>query len=106
MSSAPACIIIVVDYSDNRLLITFLLGSEGYKVVTASSYSAGLRLAQKTDFGIFIFYHWSGDNSGQELREKLGELHASTPTLFCTATPYTVAQIDNFLVAVADLLIN
>ena len=94
MAPAPACILMVEDHSDNRLLLTLLLCSEGYRMVEASSYAEGLSLDQETAFDLFLLDHWLGDDSGVDLREKLRQLHPATPALFCTATPYTATQID------------
>ena len=94
MPPAPACILVVEDHSDNRLLLTLLLGSQGYEVMAASSYQEALNLAQDTNFDLYLLDHWLGDGTGQELREKLRELHPVAPALFCTATPYTAIQID------------
>jgi DNA-binding response OmpR family regulator len=123
MAPAPACILIVEDHNDNRFLMTLLLRNQGYGVVAASSFAEGLSLAQDTNFDLYLLDDRLGDGCGQELREKLRELHPAIPALFFTANSYTPDRIDtlrqngddyvlkpsptdNVLAAVADLLMT
>lgn len=94
MLPSTVCILVVEDHSDNRLLLTFLLRSEGYGVVAASSYAEALSLVQDTAFDLYLLDHWLGDGNGQELREKLRERHPTVPALFCTTMPYTSNHIE------------
>ena len=94
MPSPSACILVVEDHSDTRFLMTLLLRNEGYGVVAASSYAEALSLAQDTAFDLYLLDHWLNDGNGQELREKLRELHPTVPALFCTTMPYTPDHIE------------
>ena len=94
MTSASACILVVEDHCDIRLLLTIMLRNAGYGVVAVGSYAEALSLAQETDFDLCLLDHKLSDGYGLDLREKLREFNPVAPALFCTGTAYTPDQIE------------
>jgi len=75
-------ILFVDDHEDTRFLITYLLGSWGYKVVAARSIEEGLVLARLGGFDLYLLDSRFADGSGTELCEGIREFDKGTPIIF------------------------
>lgn len=82
MPSPKARILCTEDDADTRELIKFVLGGEGYEVITTDSPQQALRLAQSESFDLYLIDNWMPGLSGDELTRKIREHDAETPILF------------------------
>ncbi|HEX5736731.1 MAG TPA: response regulator [Blastocatellia bacterium] len=83
-------ILCVEDDADSREVITILLGLWGYEVVTASSPTDGLELAQQDSFALIILDNWYEIGSGLELCKQIRGFDTNTPIIFYSASAYEV----------------
>jgi DNA-binding response OmpR family regulator len=81
-------ILCVEDDEDSRELITILLGLWGYEVVTASSPTDGLELAQQDSFALMLLDNWYEQGSGVELCKQIRGFDTDTPILFYSGAAY------------------
>lgn len=79
---SKARILCTEDDADTRDLIRFVLGSEGYEVVTSESAQEALSLAQSESFDLYLIDNWLPDLSGDGLTQKIREFDLETPILF------------------------
>ena len=82
MPSPKARILCTEDDEDTRELIKFVLGAEGYEVITTESAQQALRLAQSESFDLYLMDNWIPGLSGDELTRKIREHDSETPILF------------------------
>ena len=82
MPSPKARILCTEDDADTRELIKFVLGGEGYEVITTDSPQQALRFAQSESFDLYLIDNWMPGLSGDELTRKIREHDAETPILF------------------------
>ncbi len=61
------------------------LGSQGYRVLSASDGRKALELAQQTEVDLAVIDHKLNDEDGVSLMEKLRELHPDLPVIILTA---------------------
>ena len=60
----------------------------GYRLVTARNFTAGLRLARKRFFDLYILDNWLPDGNGVELRRSIRAFDPHTPVVFLSAAAY------------------
>jgi len=80
--ASKARILCTEDDADTRDVIRFVLGCEGYEVITSESAEEALRLAQSESFDLYLIDNWLPDLSGDELTQKIREFDLETPILF------------------------
>jgi DNA-binding response OmpR family regulator len=92
MSNEPSqptkCLLCVDDDRDTRELLTILLSSSGYRVITAATVSEGLDLAKQGGFALMILDNWLGAETGIELCKTVRSFDPDTPILFYSAVAY------------------
>ena len=88
MSTHKGRILCTEDDLDTCELITLVLETEGYEVVTTQSTANALDLAQSQPFDLYLVDTRLPGMSGAELTEKLREFDAKTPVLFYSAAAY------------------
>ena len=84
MSIPDKSILYVEDQEDTRLLIISALETDGYRVVTARTSSAGLMLAQNSRFDLYLIDYMLPDGSGIDLCRAIRSFDPTTPILFLT----------------------
>lgn len=82
-------ILCVDDHADMCALIAAILTD--YEVITASSKSEGLRMAQSQHFDLILLDYHLGDGVGPELSKQIREFNPHIPILFVTST-YTMTM--------------
>lgn len=88
MSTPKGRILCTEDDADTRELITLVLRSDGYEVITTQSSANALNLAQSQHFDLYLVDTRLPGMSGPELTEKLREFDATTPVLFYSGAAY------------------
>ena len=81
-------ILCVEDDAESREMITILLGLWGYEVVTASSPTDGLELAQQDSFALIMLDNWYESGTGLELCKQIRRFDTNTPIIFYSAAAY------------------
>jgi two-component system OmpR family response regulator len=76
------------DDHDTRELFTVLLGSVGYRVVTAATVGEAVDLAKQGGFALMILDNWFAEGTGVELCKKVRAFDPHTPILFYSAAAY------------------
>jgi DNA-binding response OmpR family regulator len=77
-------ILYIEDHEDTRLMIISALEIDGYRVVTARTFSAGLMLAQNSRFDLYLIDYMLPDGSGIDLCRAIRAFDSTTPILFLT----------------------
>jgi len=88
MSTPKGRILCTEDDADTCELITLILRTEGYEVVTTLSSAHALDLARGQDFDLYLVDTQLPGMSGPELTEKLREFDSTTPVLFYSGAAY------------------
>lgn len=88
MSTPKGRILCTEDDADTCELITFVLRSDGYEVITTQSSANALDLAQSQHFDLYLVDTRLPGMSGPELTAKLREFDATTPVLFYSGAAY------------------
>jgi len=81
------CILLVEDHIDAWELVELNLPE--YKIICASDFNEGLRLAKQRYFDLYILDNWLPDGFGVELCSRIREFDPHTPILFYSAAGYT-----------------
>jgi CheY-like chemotaxis protein len=81
-------ILCVDDDSDNCELVKTYLGLAGYEVITASTISEGLRLAQEQHFDLYLIELRFPEGSGADLARRIHSFDPKTPLVFHSASAY------------------
>lgn len=81
-------ILCVEDNADVREIMIVLLEHAGYEVVTASTATSGLKLAEQDDFDLIILGNWLQKKSGVELCRQIRSFDTHTPILFFSNADY------------------
>src|SRR5687768_1963365 len=77
-------ILCVDDHADTSEMLTVLLSSEDYEVVTAVSMEEALDLARGEKFDLYVLDKHLPDGSGLDLCRKLNEVTPDVPCMFYT----------------------
>jgi DNA-binding response OmpR family regulator len=80
-------ILLVEDREDAQELVAFAL--EEHKLICASDFDEGLRLARRGYFDLYILDNWLPGGNGIELCRAIREFDPHTPILFYSACAYT-----------------
>jgi two-component system, OmpR family, manganese sensing response regulator len=84
MSMPDKSILYIEDHEDTRLMIISALETDGYRVVTAGTATAGLMLAKNSRFDLYLIDYLLPDSSGVELCRSLRFFDPTTPILLLT----------------------
>jgi CheY-like chemotaxis protein len=77
-------ILCVDDSHDNCELLSFILSEAGYEIESAQKVAEGLRLAQQSEFALYLVDLSFSDGSGFDLIETIREFDARTPIIVCS----------------------
>ena len=77
-------ILYVEDHSDTCEMVSLILSSNGYEVVTVGSCKEALRLAKASPFDIYIVDNTLPDGSGFDLCGRLKSLSPTASVLLCS----------------------
>ena len=72
----------VEDDQDTRMLVAFILGGEGWEVVSVEKASAALELAAAGDFDLYLLDNWIDGDTDNALCRALRSFDPQTPILF------------------------
>jgi two-component system OmpR family response regulator len=84
------------DDPDTRELVTLLLNDFRYEVVTSDSYQSALRLAEATQFDLYLIDSWLGEASGLDLCKAIRSFDPTTPILFFSGAAYDLDKQNAF----------
>lgn len=81
-------ILCVEDDKDSLELLQFLLGKEGFQVVSCLTSREALQLAERNSFSAIILDNRLADISGIEICREIRAYDKQTPIIFFTASAY------------------
>lgn len=81
-------ILCVEDDKDSLELLQFLLGNEGFQVVSCLTSEEALQLAERNSFSAIVLDNRLGDISGVEICREIRTYDKQTPIIFYTASAY------------------
>lgn len=103
-------ILCVEDDKDSLELLQFLLGNEGFQVVSCATSKEALRLAGRDKFSAIVLDHRLADISGVEICRQIRAYDKQTPIIFYSGSAYPKdreaglgAGADDYLVKPDDL---
>jgi DNA-binding response OmpR family regulator len=82
MMSLAGQILYTEDDADTRELVSFVLGTNNYRVMLAENNDSALLLARSNQFDLYMIDNWMPGGSGIDLCKKLREFDSQTPILF------------------------
>ena len=88
MPTRKGRILCTEDDADTRDLITLVLESEGYQVVTTASTAKAIKLAKNQHFDLYLVDSWMPGLSGPTLTRQLREFDIKTPILFYSGAAF------------------
>ena len=80
----------VDDDEDTRTLVTFVLESEGWDVVSADNTKTALELAIARQFDLYLIDNWMEGDTGDGLCRRLRALDPHTPILFYSGAVFPI----------------
>ena len=83
-------ILCVDDHEDSSQLLKLLLAESDYEVSIAGTMDEAIRLAQATEFDLYVMDKHLPDGSGIDLCRKLGELTPNVSCIFYTGDAYEI----------------
>lgn len=88
MEEGRGRILFIDDHQDTCEMMRYLLGREGYEVVSASSVTEGLRLAKVETFDLILLDWYFPDGTGIEMCQMIRTFDEEIPIFFCTGVAY------------------
>lgn len=82
MQTTKPRILFVDDNDDIRFMVTTLLGSSDYEVMTTDCVASALKLVQHEAFDLYLLDNKFPDGTGKDLCEKIREFDLTTPIIF------------------------
>ena len=81
-------VLYVEDNADTVEMVTLMLNSAGFDVLSHSTIAEGLKAAAAQDFDLYLIDLWLPDGSGLDLCKKIREFDSKTPVVFYSAAAY------------------
>src|SRR5437764_12249091 len=81
-------ILCVDDHEDSSQLLKLLLAESDYEVSIAATMNEAIRLAQATNFDLYVMDKYLPDGSGIRLCRQLAELTPNVPCILYTGDAY------------------
>ena len=89
--SSPNCRVLCVDdHHDTSEMLQLLLSEENYQVQTAATVDEACRMAEETEYDLFVLDKRLPDGTGLELCEKLSIIAPGIPCIFYTGDAYEI----------------
>jgi DNA-binding response OmpR family regulator len=88
MQSPPFRILCTEDDIDTRELITFVLKSSDFQVITADTPELAIKVARDFAFDLYLVDNWMPRMTGIELCKEIRRFDARTPILFYSGAGY------------------
>ena len=81
-------VLYVDDHADTVEMVTLMLETGGFEVLSCSSVKDGLEAASDQKFDLYLLDLWLPDGSGLDLCKKIREFDVKTPVVFYSAAAY------------------
>ena len=89
--TSPNCRVLCVDdHRDTSEMLQMLLSEENYTVHTAATIEEACRMAENTEYDLFVLDKRLPDGTGVELCEKLMKISPAVPCIFYTGDAYEI----------------
>ena len=88
MQTPPLRVLCTEDDEDTRELITFVLRSNEFQVITTESPDLAIEIAKDFPFDLYLVDNWMAGMSGVQLCKALRSFDAHTPILFYSGAGY------------------
>jgi len=82
-------------------MLQMLLSEENYKVHTAATIEEACRMAEDTEYDLYVLDKRLPDGSGVELCEKLTTISPAVPCIFYTGDAYEIHRREAFAAGAA-----
>ena len=83
-------ILCVDDHEDSSQLLKLLLAESDYEVSIAATMNEAIRLAQATNFDLYVMDKYLPDGSGIDLCRQLADLTPNVPCILYTGDAYEI----------------
>jgi CheY-like chemotaxis protein len=89
--TSPNCRVLCVDdHRDTSEMLQMLLSEENYTVHTAATIEEACRMAEHTDYDLYVLDKRLPDGTGVDLCEKLMTITPAVPCIFYTGDAYEI----------------
>jgi DNA-binding response OmpR family regulator len=88
LSRSRKRILYIEDHEDSRQMLTMLLESKGYEMVTATTVAGGVSLAGVERFDLYILDSIFADGTGIDLCRQIRAFDPDTPIIFFSSAAY------------------
>jgi two-component system, OmpR family, phosphate regulon response regulator PhoB len=99
-------ILCVEDDKDSCELLQFVLGGEGFEVVSCSTSEEGLQLAKEKNFSAIILDHRLAEISGVEICRRIRAYDKQTPIIFYSASAHPKEREAGLAAGANDYLVK
>jgi DNA-binding response OmpR family regulator len=83
-------VLCVDDHRDTSEMLQLLLAEENYQVHTAETVEEACRMAETTEYDLYVLDKRLPDGTGMELCERLNKLTPGVPCIFYTGDAYEI----------------
>ena len=98
----PKCRVLCVDdHRDTSEMLQMLLSEEDYEVHVAASVEEACRMAERTQYDLYVLDKRLPDGSGIELCETLTKITPLVPCIFYTGDAYEIHRREAFAAGAA-----
>jgi two-component system response regulator PilR (NtrC family) len=88
LSKSTCRVLCVDDHRDTSDMLQMLLAEEDYRVDTAATMEEACRMAEKTEYDLYVLDKRLPDGTGLELCETLQRITPDVPCIFYTGDAY------------------
>lgn len=99
-------ILCVEDDKDSCELLQFVLGAEGFDVISCSTSEEGLKLAEENNFSAIILDHRLAEISGVEICRRIRTYNKQTPIIFYSASAFSKDREAGLAAGANDYLVK
>jgi DNA-binding response OmpR family regulator len=99
-------ILCIEDDEDCRILLTYILENEGFRVESCSTSEKGLKLAKESRFSAIVLDHRLTKISGVEICRQIRIYDKQTPIIFYTASAYPKDRAAGLAAGANDYLVK
>jgi len=96
MSSSRCRVLCVDDHRDTSEMLQLLLAEESYQVETAATMEEACKMAETTQFDLYVLDKRLPDGTGLELCERLNTLTPGVPCIFYSGDAYEIHRREAF----------
>ena len=101
MSKWKCCVLCVDDHHDTSEMLKMLLSEEDYEVHTAATVEGACKMAEESQYDLYVLDKRLPDGTGTELCETLLKITPDVPCIFYTGDAYEIHRREAFAAGAA-----